>query len=152
MKKFAVVFALIFCAMFVCQAQEIYSRMNSRTLLRLMRNEGYSVSLDNEADINWKKDGVKFNIIFHDGNKEETNFYFRCSYEIDENKIANALFHSNEFNINKKFGKSYVLKKSVVFTMTLNLRGGVTKARIIDFLDDCLVVVKVWKKDVVDKI
>ena len=97
MKKIVIMFSL-FCALFACYGQEIYSKMDARTLLRIMRDEGYSVSLDKDADIIWKKDGVESLILFSDGNKEETNFYFRCSFSIEQDKVAQAIVNSNEFN------------------------------------------------------
>lgn len=151
MKKIVIVFAL-FCALFVCNGQEIYSKMNARTLLNIMRSEGYAVTLDKDADILWKKDGVRSNIIFSNGKEDQTNFYFVCSYTIKTDKIANAIVISNEFNKGTRFGKSYVNKDSVVFQLTLNLRNGVTKERIIDYLDDCQSFFRDWKKKVVDKL
>lgn len=151
MKKIVIVFAL-FCSLFACYGQEIYSKIDARTLLGIMRDEGYSVSLDKDADIIWKKDGVRSCILFSDGNKEQTNFYFLCSFKIDQEKIAKALAICNEYNKTKRFGKSYVRKDAVVFNLPLNLRNGVTKSRIIDYLDDCQTFFKSWKKEVVDKI
>ena len=151
MKKIVIICVLV-CSQFACYCQEIYSKMDARTLLGIMRDEGYSVSLDKDADIIWKKDGVRSCILFSDGNKEQTNFYFLCSFKIDQDKVAKALAISNEFNKSKRFGKSYVRKDAVVFNLPLNLRDGVTKRRIIDYLDDCQRVFNIWKKEVLDKI
>ena len=151
MKKIVIVFAL-FCALFVCNGQEIYSKMNARTLLNIMSSEGYAVTLDKNADILWKKDGVRSKIIFSNGKEDQTNFYFVCTYAIKTDKVANAIVISNEFNKGTRFGKSYVIENAVVFQLTLNLRNGVTKERIIDYCDDCQSFVRGWKKEVVDKL
>ena len=152
MKKIVIVFAL-FCSLFACYGQEIYSKIDARTLLGIMRNEGYSASLNKEY-ISWEKDGVKSVIFFPKGNNvEQTYFCFVGCYKFDQDndKIAKALVLCNEYN-KSTFGTSYVLGDKVVFNLPLNLRNGVTKSRIIDYLDDCQTIFKTWKKEVVDKI
>ncbi len=157
MKKlaFVVMFALMSVA---CFAQNIYSSVSASTVANLMRQNGYSVSIDDEGDINWKLEGFKTFLIFKDGNQNNnTNFYFRINFDIDEDEIADALILSNEYNKTQKFGKSYVDQRSdgsylVSYNLTLNISKGVTEARMVDFFDDCRVFMKTWKEKVVDKL
>ena len=153
MKKIVLVFA-VFLMTVACFAEsgKIYSSIDSATLLGIMKQQGYSAELNNNADIIWRKDGVVSHILFSNGRKNESNFYFFCCYSYDADKSAKALDLCNEYNKKNKFGKSYVFNGAVCYCLSINLRGGVTEERIIDYLDDCMVFSKQWKKLVVEKL
>lgn len=153
MKKLLLVLAFAWIVPFSWGA-EIYTEIDSSTLMRMMRNEGYSVSLDSDADIVWKKDGIKSYIIFSDGNERCNSIYFRCGFSFDGDKVADAVVQCNEYNSKYRFGKAYVEVKdgkyAVVFQYPFILRGGVTKERIQYFFKECIDFFGDWKKTVVD--
>ena len=155
MKKFAVLLA-VFCLTFAASAAEVYRSLNASQLCSIMRSQGYSAELNKDSDILWKYDGIKCFIYFENGNNKEDRFFFSCTYSFDKNdkKLVNALLLSNVFNREKIIGKSFLGKNNdaIILNLPLVLEGGVTRERIIDWLDDCMLLLKVWKGEVVDKI
>lgn len=133
--------------------KKIYTLADAATILNLMKKHGYEVKLDKDFDIKWNIDGVNCYIVFDDGRKFQSSFFFICSFSIDPNYAANTIVKCNEYNRTTKFGKTYVSKKndSVIFKLMLNLRGGVTEERLIDFFDDCKQFSGHWKKKMFGK-
>ena len=133
--------------------EKIYTSVDAEIILDIMKKQGYEVQLDKDCDIEWDINGVKCRIIFDDGRKKQSNFFFACTFSIDPSSAANAIVKCNEYNRKAKFGTCYVGKKnnSVTYQLTLNLRGGVTEARIIDFFDDCKQLLGHWRKSIFGK-
>lgn len=160
MKKIVLVFVLALMTSSMWAA-EIYSKVTAQTVYNLMLREGYNVSLDKDADIMWKKDGIKMYIFFDDGKVPQSNIQFHCGYKVkdDDENFAEALILSNNFNSKYRFVRSYVKRNenddesfSVMIKLDLSLSGGITKNRMSDFFEQCLSLCKAWKEEVVDKL
>lgn len=129
---------------------KIYSSVDAETILELMKKQGYNVRLDKDYDIKWNIDGIKCFIFFRDGKKRQSYFYFSCNFLIDKQSVPRMILACNEYNRKKVFGTCYINEKrdKVTYHLPLNLRKGVTEARIIDFFGNCEKNLKSWRKEI----
>lgn len=121
----------------------IYSAMNIQTLESIMKAEGYSVSIDKDGDIIWKIEGLTAALMI---DKEGESLLFQISFT--DSKAT--LQHVNAWNKNKRYSRSYIADDDrVVLELDLGLEGGVSKARVIDYLKTCRVSLGSWAQEVV---
>ncbi len=147
MKKFF--FALFPILLFVLLSaspvagQNIYTKLSSSDMLSIMKDAGYSVTLDGDGDGIWAIDGNKALVIRSSDGESIT---FRCSFT---NSTGVTLEKINSWNDKKRFSRSYLDKDNdMVISLDLDLAGGATKARITDFFLTCKVSLTAWKKHV----
>jgi hypothetical protein len=108
----------------------------------IMKAQGYNVMLREENNaIAWFMVANSIGLISTD-KPHSLNFYSYVKGGTATLKDANA------WNKEKKYSKMYLDKdKDVVLELDLDLTGGVTEARIIDFIVTCRVSYNVWYKE-----
>lgn len=122
----------------VQQTQRIYAQLDTEHLLALMKAEGYSVSLDQDGDIFWKIDGINTSVIV-DPKGKSVLFYVG----FDNSDLS--LEQINAWNQDKKFSRCYRNAKGrVILEADLNLEGGVTEQRILNYLKTSRVSLSIW--------
>ena len=149
MKKFVLAFLMLFTVsisslMAGTWKDTVHDTFNVSSVIRIMRDAGYSVSITNEGAIQWKIDGYKAFIFFDDDN-EAIQFYI--GFDSD-----NATVHRcNEFNKKYRYVRTYMnTAGDVKLEIDLSFTGGITEARLKKFLATCKYAFGEWKKQVVD--
>lgn len=113
-------------------------------LRALMEAEGYSVSPDEDGDIVWKVEGFRTLVLVTD---DGTSVMFRSSFG-DGNATLERV---NDWNRTKRYSRSYMDEENdPVLELDLDLAGGVTRARILDFLKTCRSSYVAWIGEVVE--
>ncbi len=125
--------------------QTTYAKLSSAELLSTMQEAGYSVTLDSDGDVIWTTEGDKALVIRSSDGESIT---FRCSFTNSSNVTLKRI---NDWNAAKRFSRSYLDKKNdMVISLDLDLAGGITKARILDFFTTCKLSLNAWKKHVTE--
>ena len=108
-----------------------------------MKDEGYSASLDSDEDIRWKIQGRNCLILFYSDNTAIQFYYGVTGTSVTWEQI-------NAWNAGKRYSRAYLDKDNdPCLELDLDLAGGVSKARIADFLHTCKVSFDTWKKEVI---
>lgn len=119
----------------------VYLNITPTELTELMREEGYSVTEDDGVD--WKLDGVNTHLLFMDGTQ---SIQFYVAYE---NSGNSTLENVNQWNKTHRYSRSYLDDDNdPVLELDLDLAGGVTRERILDFLRTCRASTSAWIRDV----
>ena len=148
MKKICMIVAAL-CAAFCCalptfaadRKAPVYETFSPDMVMEIMKEEGYSVSLDDDGDICWKVDGYKTWITFY---KENRSIQFYTIFESDA-----GLDKHNEFNKNYRYARSYMPKSgSARVEMDLSFHGGITKKRLLDSFKDWKAIFSLWREKV----
>lgn len=128
---------------------KVYSRITSQELYDIMVEHGCDVKfdeddVDDDTTLAWRIDGKRVIILFYD-DCEALQLY--CVY-VDTNVTVDD---ANDWNMTHRFSRAYLDDDDdPVLEIDLDLAGGVTKARIKDYLDTCVVAVYTWKTEYVD--
>jgi Putative bacterial sensory transduction regulator len=124
-------------------SERIYKNITTAQMLAIMDDEGYAVSIDEDGDILWKINGLKTFIIVS-GNEEAMLFSSAFS-------VGNATMEKvNEWNKTKRYSRSYLDDEDDPhLELDLDLAGGVTHARILDYIKTCRVSYVMWCDDVI---
>lgn len=110
----------------------------------IMEAEGYSVSPDEDGDIVWKVEGFRTLVLVTD---DGASVMFRSSFG-DGNATMDKV---NDWNRTKRYSRSYLDEENdPVLELDLDLAGGVTRARIVDFLKTCRSSYVAWIGEVVE--
>ncbi len=139
----AIVAALTLCMFAVnVRAQEVLESISAPGLQQIFKDEGYSFETDKDGDVIWKIEGVRALVI---RSEKGNNIAFRQSYKNNNTTLAKI----NAWNKSKKFSRSYLDDDGdPVLSLDLELDGGITKARIVDFLKTCRISMAAWSKEV----
>ena len=141
---------IIVCAVFCCALSAgagertalVYDSFSPDTVLKIMKEEGYNVSLTDDNDIRWKLDGYKTWITFY---KDNRSLQFYSGFSSDDATLAKH----NEFNVKYRYGRSLMPKQgSARLEIDLDFDGGISKERLIDFLKTCSRLFTVWREKV----
>ncbi len=141
----AVAFTLATSGIAVAQhsgASTVIQTISSPELAQIFKDEGYSYLVDSDGDIRWKIDGVKTLVV---RSEKGNQLSFSVSFDVDRNLAEKV----NEWNKSKRFSRSYLDKEGdPVLQCDLELDGGITRARVADFLKTCRVSLSAWTKEV----
>lgn len=119
----------------------VFLSISPTELTQLMREEGYSVEEDNGVD--WKLDGVNTHLLFMDGTQ---SIQFYVAYQNSGNSTLESV---NQWNKTHRYSRSYLDDDNdPVLELDLDLAGGVTRDRILDFLQTCRASTSAWIRDV----
>lgn len=123
--------------------QTVISTLTPGGLRDLMRAEGYEASLDKDGDVLWKVDGFKSHIfVSNDGQ----SIQFHTSFSDGSATLKKV----NEWNRSKRYSRTYLDDDGDPhLALDLDMSGGVTIDRLIDFLTTCRVSFDAWCKEVV---
>jgi hypothetical protein len=144
----AFLLALLLTAGFLpasARAEAVISSLTRSDLRKIMAAEGYS-AVDHEEHANailWKTEGYRASIFVE---KSGTSLQFYAVFKATE---TSSLGKVNQWNRSKRYSRSYIDKDGdPVLELDLDLAGGITRARIIDFLKTCQGSFVVWRQEV----
>lgn len=122
---------------------EVFETITGAQLLALMRGEGYAVELDEDGDIVWKIEGVRVFVLVA---QDKTSLQFRAAFR-DSNADLDKV---NEWNKTKRYSRTYLDDEGdPILVLDFDLAGGVTTARLLDFIKTCHVSLPKWVQEVV---
>ena len=129
-------------------APEVFDTLSEEKIVEIMKAEGYTVELepgdkDTDPDVLWKLDGSNCLIFTYDKG-HSIQFY------VGFTDTDATLRKVNEWNRTKRFSRSYLDDEDdPCLELDLDLAGGVTKERLLDFFRTCKVSFQQWHKQVV---
>jgi hypothetical protein len=124
-------------------AEQVISSLTAGELRKIMESEGYTTVVDESRDnkVVWKVEGFR-GTIFLDDSSLQFFAVFKATEETSLGKV-------NQWNRSKRYSRSYLDKDGdPVLELDLDLDGGVTRARIVDFLQTCAASFAVWRTEV----
>lgn len=118
--------------------------MTGTTLKAIMAAQGFNATqLDEDGDLLGRIEGVPFYIIIAE---DKQSMVFRYSASGSNATLAKC----NQWNLTKKYSRAYIDKDGdPVLELDLDLEGGVTVARIKDYILTCKVSMFVFRREVV---
>lgn len=123
----------------------VFESLTAAQLKQIMAGEGYNVTVDEDGDISWKLDGYKAFITFYDKN-HSMQFFVRFTAENPDPEKVNL------FNAKYRFGRTYIATgkkgKALALELDLDFAGGITEARLKDFLKTCQHIFSAWRDKV----
>lgn len=118
----------------------VFNSIHVTQLEQIMQQQGYTVEVDSDGDILWRLDGMTMFILVQD---TALQFYSVLP------GVESSLETVNEWNRTKRYSRSYLdSDQDPVLELDLDLAGGVTEDRIIDFLSTCRLSFSAWLKEV----
>ena len=122
----------------------ILATITAEELREMMRAEGYEATLDGEGNVRWKLEGFRSSIFVA---KDQKAIQFHSSFSDGSATLKKV----NEWNRTKRFSRAYLDDDGEPhLELDLELDGGVTQARIIDFFKTCRVSFDGWCREVVE--
>ncbi len=123
--------------------EQIFKTISGEQLRSMMADEGYAATIDEDGDLVWKINGFKAQLIIGEG-QEAVQFH------IAFRDVDVTLAEVNEWNRTKRFSCSYLDDEGDPhLELDLDLAGGVTDARILDFLRTCRISFETWHTEIV---
>lgn len=122
--------------------QTIYETISVAQTEQLLKKEGYSISKKEDNSLFFKIEG---NTVLMIVAKDQKSLQF-YAYESDTNTKLETI---NRWNRDKRYSRSYIDKDGdPVLELDLDLEGGVTDKRIVDFILTSRVSYLAWRKEV----
>lgn len=122
----------------------VISTITTDELRSIMKAEGYETMFDKDGDVVWKIEGFKPHVFVAQDGKA---IQFHSSFS-DGNATLKKV---NEWNRTKRFSRTYLDDDGDPhLELDLDMEGGVTVARLLDFLKTCRVSFDAWCRDVVE--
>ena len=121
---------------------DLVSSTSPDKMMALMQGEGYSVTKEGQGII-WKIDGKRaVMLVSQSGN----GLLFVTAYS-DGNATPEKI---NEWNKTKRYSRTYLDDEGdPVLEVDLDLEGGVSRARVLDYLKTCRVSLASWTQEVI---
>lgn len=133
---------LFFGVATTASAQTVYNTISLVQTEQLLKKEGYSITKKEDNSLFFKIEGNTVLMIVAEDQKS-LQFY---AYESDTNTKLETI---NRWNRDKRYSRSYIDKDGdPVLELDLDLEGGVTDKRIVDFLLTSRVSYLAWRKEV----
>ncbi len=124
-------------------AQPILERIEARELKAIMDGEGYATEIDEDGDILWRVDGLRAYILISESRMQ---LLFRLAFSGTEATLPKV----NEWNRTRSLSRSFLDEDGdPVLELDLDLEGGVTRARVVDYLKTCRLTIGEWVRAVV---
>jgi len=122
----------------------VYFEINQAELMRIMEKDGYAISKAPAGEnIHWRIDG-RVTLLLISENRLSVQFYVGIT---DSN---GNLERVNAWNTSRRYSRSYMDRDGdPVLELDLDLTGGITEARIRDFLLTCRLSLTQWMDEVV---
>jgi len=122
---------------------QIYESISQEQLKAIFLEQGYSLKGSTERTFVWTIDGMITNVILSSSGSQ---IMFHAAFS-DGNATMKKV---NNWNKNMQFSRSYLDDEGdPILELDLDLEGGITKARIVDFLKTCRTSYLRWTKEVV---
>lgn len=132
------------CSAADVEAEQAVDAITVDELIDLMTDEGYAVELHEAGFVQWKIEGYGCQVFVPDNSQ---SIQFHISFG-DGNATLKKI---NVWNSTKRFSRTYLDDDGDPhLELDLDLAGGVTEARIKDYLRTCRVSLTTWCKEVVE--
>jgi len=132
------------CSAADVEAEQAVDAITVDELIDLMTDEGYAVELHEAGFVQWKLEGYRCQVFVSD-NSQAIQFHISFG---DGNATLKKI---NEWNSTKRFSRTYLDDDGDPhLALDLDLAGGVTEARIKDYLRTCRVSLTTWCEEVVE--
>lgn len=130
----------------------VISKISAGQLMNLALEEGYSCSLDEDGDLLWKMDGYTTYLFISKSGRIIT---FQTGFQCGDEDEAALLQRINQWHRCIRFARTYYEKRPenadlLKLELDIDLTGGVTKERLIDFLITCRDMFGKWRAEVLD--
>lgn len=123
---------------------DVIESVTPELLLEILRQEGYAATTDSDGNVVWRLDGYRTLLLAGGGSSSIIRFF--SAFNSDDTTLE----HVNEWNKTKFFSSSYLSDDGKpVLELHLDLDGGVTIRRIVDFLGTCHRSFSRWVSEVV---
>jgi len=121
----------------------LITKTTAAQIKAIMEKEGYAVTIDSDGDIVWKIDGLRTLMFIA---KDQESLQFHAAFGDGSATLKKV----NTWNKSKRYSRSYLDDEGDPhLELDLDLVGGVTEARVVDFLTTCRVSYLTWCKEVV---
>jgi len=122
----------------------VMEHVTVRDIAQTMKQEGYAVTIRDPGFVEWKIEGKKAQIfVADDGQSVQFHSVFTGSRA--------SLAKVNEWNRTKKYSRSYLDEEGDShLELDLDYGGGITEARVVDFLITCRLSFVRWVEEVVE--
>lgn len=110
----------------------------------IMRTEGYSISTDDDGDLQWKIDGYAAWIFIA---KDNASLQFYTGFGTSNATPERV----NRWNRTRRYSRSYISEDGHPrLELDLDFAGGITQGRLEDFLKTCVVSFATWRVEVIE--
>ena len=124
-------------------ADEIVEKTSAEHLGEILKAEGHSYTVDSDGDLVWELNGVTTLIMI---TRDKQSITFSVGFQSDTANLKKV----NEWNRTKRFSRSFIDDDGdPVLQLDLDFAGGVTRTRIVDFLQTCRQSLATWAAEVV---
>lgn len=124
-------------------AQGLIKTISISQLESIAKQEGYSVTRDKDGDLKWKLEGYSSYLVVA-GDHQSIQFYVG----FDDSHVSWQAI--NRWNRNRIYSRSYLDDEGSPFLeLDLDLEGGVSQARVVNFLFTCRVSFLAWLREVI---
>ena len=125
--------------------QEIITVLDKDRLLAILREEGFTADVNENGILIWKLGGYRTQLFISE--KTGSNIQFHSSFGDGSATLKKV----NDWNATKRYSKTYLDDEGDPhLELDLDLEGGVTRARLVDFLRTCRQSFDVWLREVVE--
>ena len=129
---------LIFSAPAIASEDTIYTQITSEQLASIMQSYGWQVDDGSWGGVSWTIDDTWATLFLYDNGKA-IQFYKYVT------GVRYSLWELNEWNRDHRYSRTYLDRDGdPVIELDLDLSGGVTEARIVDWLKTCHVSLLYW--------
>jgi hypothetical protein len=126
------------------EIHDVVATISVENLAELMEGEGYAVEVNDDRFVQWKVDGYRCQVFVADDSQA---VQFHVSFADGDATLKKV----NLWNATKRFSRTYLDDDGDPhLELDLDLAGGVTKARILDYLRTCKVSLATWCDQVVN--
>lgn len=126
------------------ESTEIFREISQRRILEILLSEGYSAEPLTREMVSWRIEGFKAQVLV---SEDGTALQFHSSFDDDEANLRSV----NDWNKRHRFSRCYLDDDGDPhLALDLDLAGGVTNERIVDFLKTCRLSFSRWIEEVID--
>ncbi len=125
-------------------AQQVYKSVTSAQVKSIMVSEGFAVETSDSGKLIWKIDGYKTAMLLGD---DGLSLQFYAAFSGGGSSLAKV----NKWNKEKRYSRSYIDDDGdPALELDLDVTGGVTRERIVDFLKTARMSFTAWHEEVVE--
>ena len=130
----------------------VISSVSGEQLLHLLREEGYSCSFDDDGDILWKMDGFTTYLFL---SRDQNIITFQTGFHCGDEDEVSLLKRINQWHRSIRFARTFFEQREegadlIKLELDIDLTGGVTKERLIDFFITCRDMFSKWRAEVLN--
>lgn len=126
------------------ESTEIFRDITEKQILEILQGEGYAAEPLTPGMVSWRIEGFKAQVFI---SEDGTAIQFHSSFDDDDADLRSV----NEWNKQYRFSSCYLDDEGDPhLELDLDLAGGVTNERIVDFLKTCRLSFSRWIEEVIN--